>query len=119
MKKIIRSAALTLMICMLLCAIAQAYGTIKFVENGVTYTVTDRASVYYSGLNNDTLCIDAACDIKPVIRHYSTADIRKGSHNGAVVATSGRQWTNTQISSAHCETPRISSDLKGFGWWGH
>lgn len=119
MKKAVRFVALMMLICTMFSLGAYAYGTSTFVQNGVTYVATDRASVYYVGTDNDTLCVDAACDINPAIRHYSTADIRKGNRNGTIVATSGRQWTDQVTSSATCTAPRSSSDLKGFGWWGH
>lgn len=119
LKKLIRCTLLAVVLCALLGTIAFAYGTATFVENGVTYTATDHASVYYSGANNDTICVDASCKINPTIRHYSTADIRLGSRTGTVVATSGRQWTDGVTSSASCSAPRSRSDLKGFGWWGH
>lgn len=119
MRKIMRAILLATVLTTLLCSAALAYGTETFVENGITYVATDRASVYYVGTNNDTICVDASCDINPVIRHYSTADIRKGSRTGTVVSTSYRQWTNGTTSSASCTAPRSSSDLKGFGWWGH
>lgn len=118
-KKNIRSMLMAVVLCALIGTVAFAYGTATFVENGVTYTATDHASVYYSGANNDSICVNASCEIKPTIRHYSTADIRIGSRTGTVVATSGRQWTDGVTSSASCCAPRSRSDLKGFGWWGH
>lgn len=119
MKKVIRVALLSMLVCAMFCTIALAYGTATFEENGVTYTAVDRANVYFEGSQNDTLCVYATCEINPKIKHYSTADIRIGSKEGFVVASSGRKWSETSTSTAFVSTPRTNNLLKGFGWWGH
>ncbi len=119
MKKVIRVALLSMLVCAMFYTVALAYGSATFTKDDVLYTAKDSASVYYEGDNNDTLCVDASCTITPLIRHYSTADIRKGSRDGTVIATSKRQWDTAIVTNAHVSAPRSSSNLKGFGWWGH
>lgn len=104
-------------------ATAFAYGEATFEENGIKYTATDGCGYMTKYIGTSPYGywwedVNAHCDITPTIRHYSTADIRK-SRIGAVHATSGRCWSDTKTSSAHCGNKIPDLDYKGYGWWGH
>lgn len=119
-RKILMLCVLIVMLVTVASTTAMAYGKTIITPNG--YAVTDHCSFTRNGPICHCL---ATCDAYHVetgayINHYSTAEIRKETYNGAIISTTGRQWINdnNHLTSSAETTAANAAIYVGVGWWG-